>query len=238
MSSRAGPASPARSETAYNPDNRSSKNYLQLRMDLPPILSVSGPFFPWYPSWPDTAFFQKTVIRRKYRFRFGDLSELTVKSLDGIRGIDQAADRFGILEIRWKIRPVILPRFCDFRIFPRSIFHQSCPVLLMRSLLLGLHIHVSDQPSAAWVPCRKQTLLYSGSGGWYTAGSQYPGKQPQLPAESLSGRLRMRLGYLLRRDSSIRSKWKARTSHFHFARTIHAEHVFMPFPLCRFPIAI
>ena len=26
MSSRAGPASPARSETAYNPDNRSSKN--------------------------------------------------------------------------------------------------------------------------------------------------------------------------------------------------------------------
>ena len=31
---------------------------------------------------------------------FRDLSELTVKSLDGIRGIDQTADRFRILEIR------------------------------------------------------------------------------------------------------------------------------------------
>ena len=32
--------------------------------------------------------FQKNVIRRKHRFGFGDLSELTVKSLDGIGSVD------------------------------------------------------------------------------------------------------------------------------------------------------
>ena len=68
-------------------------------MDLPPILSVSGPFFRDI-HHGQIQHFQKTVIRRKYRFGFSDLSELTVKSLDGIRGIDQTADRFRILEIR------------------------------------------------------------------------------------------------------------------------------------------
>lgn len=36
--------------------------------------------------------FQKAVVRREYRFRFGHLSELAVEAFDGIRGINQSAD--------------------------------------------------------------------------------------------------------------------------------------------------
>ena len=52
-------------------------------MDLPPILSVSGPFFRDIHQGR-IQHFQKTVIRRKNRFGFGDLSELTVESFNGI----------------------------------------------------------------------------------------------------------------------------------------------------------
>ena len=68
-------------------------------MDLSPILSVSSPFFRDI-HHGQIQHFQETLIRREYRLRFRDLPQLPVKSLDGIRGIDQAADHFRILEIR------------------------------------------------------------------------------------------------------------------------------------------
>ena len=68
-------------------------------MNLPPILPVSSPFFRDI-HHGQIQHFQKTVIRRKYRFRFSDLSELTIKSFGGIGSIDQTPNRFRILEIR------------------------------------------------------------------------------------------------------------------------------------------
>ena len=56
-------------------------------MDLPPILSVSGPFFRDI-HHGQIQHFQETLIGREYRLRFRDLPQLPVKSLDGIRGID------------------------------------------------------------------------------------------------------------------------------------------------------
>ena len=86
-------------------------------MNLASILTMASPFFrDIYHS--QIQHFQQTLIRRKHGFGFCGLSELAVKSLDDIRSIDQAADRFRIFEISRKIHPVVLPRFCDFRIFP------------------------------------------------------------------------------------------------------------------------
>lgn len=56
-------------------------------MDLPPILSVSGPFFRDI-HHGQIQHFQEALIGREYRLRFRDLPQLLVKSLDGIRGID------------------------------------------------------------------------------------------------------------------------------------------------------
>ena len=68
-------------------------------MNLLPILPVSSPFFCDI-HHGQIQHFQKTVIRRKYRFGFGDLSDLTIKSFDGIGSIDQTPNRFRILKIR------------------------------------------------------------------------------------------------------------------------------------------
>lgn len=67
-------------------------------MNLSPILTMASPFFRnIYHS--KIQHFQKTFIGRKYGFGFCDLPALTVKSLHGIRGIDQMTDRFRIFEI-------------------------------------------------------------------------------------------------------------------------------------------
>ena len=55
--------------------------------------------------------FQKAVVCREYRFRFGHLSELAVEAFDGIRGINQSADGVGKLEIRAQICRVY-PKNC------------------------------------------------------------------------------------------------------------------------------
>ena len=77
-------------------------------MDLTPILTVACLFL-WDIHHSQIQHFQETIVGRKYRLGFGDLSELTVKSFDGIGRIDQTPDRFRILKISRKIRPVILP---------------------------------------------------------------------------------------------------------------------------------
>ena len=58
-------------------------------MDLPPILSVTCPFFRDI-HHGQIQHFQETLIGREYRLRFRNLPQLPVKSLNGIRGIDIA----------------------------------------------------------------------------------------------------------------------------------------------------
>lgn len=93
-------------------------------MDLPSILPVASPFFGNI-HHGQIQHFHQTLIRREYRLGFRCLPQLPVKSLDGIRDIDQTANHFWILEIRWKILPVILLWFCDFRIFSAPFFVKA-----------------------------------------------------------------------------------------------------------------
>ena len=103
-------------------------------MNLAPILSVTGPFFRDI-HHSQIQHFQETLIRRKHGFGFCDLPELAVKSLDGIRGIDQAANCFRIFEIGREIRLIVLPGFCDFRIFSAPFLIEA--VQLSQCDLLG-----------------------------------------------------------------------------------------------------
>ena len=93
-------------------------------MDLTPILTVACLFL-WDIHHSQIQHFQETIVGRKYRLGFGDLLELTVKSLNCIGGIDQTADRFRVLKISRKIRPVVLPGFRDFRIFSAPFFIKA-----------------------------------------------------------------------------------------------------------------
>lgn len=92
-------------------------------MDLIPILSVICPFFRnIYHS--QIQHFQEAVIRGKYSLAFCDFPELTVKSPDGICGVDQTTDNIRIFEIGRQIRPVVLVEFCDFRVLSALFFRQ------------------------------------------------------------------------------------------------------------------
>ena len=57
-------------------------------IDHAPILASSGPFFRNI-HHGQIEHLEKAVVRRKDRFRFGHLTELTVETFDGVRGIDQ-----------------------------------------------------------------------------------------------------------------------------------------------------
>ena len=84
------------------------KKDFKLRMDLAPVLTVTGPFLCDIDHC-QIQHFQKAVIRGKYRLRFRYFPKLPIESFDGIRCIDQAADCFRILEISRQIRPVLVP---------------------------------------------------------------------------------------------------------------------------------
>ena len=84
----------------------------------------------------------------------------------------------------WKDSLNCLFAFSLFSGISCPISRQSCLVPSMRFLLSELHIHALDQFSGAWFPCRKQTSLYSGSDGCYTAGSLSGEKQPRCLGES------------------------------------------------------
>ena len=67
-------------------------------MDLTPFLAMSGPFLcDVYHG--QIQHFKKAVIGGKDRFCFRDLLQLTIKSLNGIGCVNQAADSLRILEI-------------------------------------------------------------------------------------------------------------------------------------------
>ena len=59
----------------------------KLGVDLPPVLPVSGPFFRDIHSC-QIQHFQKAVIRRKNGLAFGNFSELTIESFNGICGVN------------------------------------------------------------------------------------------------------------------------------------------------------
>ena len=123
MSSRAGWASPARPKSAYNPDSRSSKNISSCEWICPQSCGDRSIFW-WYPSWPDTAFSESSHPKEIPSLILWP-SSAAIKSLYGICGIDQAADRFRILKIGRKIRPVLLPRFRDLGIFAAPFFVKA-----------------------------------------------------------------------------------------------------------------
>ena len=53
--------------------------------------------------------FQQAVICGEHGFGLGHLTKLAVKSLNGVGGVDQAADLLGIFEIGAEICPIIPP---------------------------------------------------------------------------------------------------------------------------------
>lgn len=85
-------------------------------MDLPPILTVAGPFFSDIDHC-QVQHFQKAVIRWEYSLGFRYFPKLAVEPFDGVSRIDQTADGFRILEIRGQNWPFLLPGFVDFGIF-------------------------------------------------------------------------------------------------------------------------
>lgn len=76
-----------------------------LGVDQAPVLPSSGPFFRNI-HHGKIKHFRQTIIRRKYRFGFGDLAQLAVETLNGIGGVDQPAYLLGVLEIGAEISPV------------------------------------------------------------------------------------------------------------------------------------
>ena len=95
-----------------------------LGMNDAPVLPPSSPFFRNIHR-SQIQHFQQTIISRKYRFGFGDLAQLAVKTLDGVGGIDQSAHLLGVLEIGAEIGPVSPPGLGDFRIFLVPILRAS-----------------------------------------------------------------------------------------------------------------
>ena len=85
-------------------------------MDHTPILPTTGPFFRNIHRCK-IEHFQQAFVARKNSFIFCYLTQLSVKGFDRIRCVNQASDRFRILEIGRKKRPVIVPGFIDFWIF-------------------------------------------------------------------------------------------------------------------------
>ena len=77
-------------------------------MDLTPVLPPSRPLFGNI-HHSQIKHFQQTVIGGKHRFGFGNLAQLTVKSLNGIGRVDQSANFLGKFEVGTQIRPVSLP---------------------------------------------------------------------------------------------------------------------------------
>ena len=82
----------------------------QLHVYHPPILPPSRPFFRNV-HHSKIKHFEQAVVGRKNGFGFGDLAKLSVKPFNGIRGIYQSPDLFGIFEIRAEIRPFLSPGF-------------------------------------------------------------------------------------------------------------------------------
>ena len=85
-------------------------------MNLPPVLASASPFFGNI-YHGEVEHFEQAVVSRENAFVFGDFSELTVESLDGIGRINQGSDFFGVFEICRQIRPIRPPRNGDFRVF-------------------------------------------------------------------------------------------------------------------------
>ena len=74
------------------------EEYLQLRVNSPQIFSTSCPFFCDI-HHSQIQHFQQAIIRWEYRLSFGDLAQLAVEILNGIRGVNKCAHLLRILEI-------------------------------------------------------------------------------------------------------------------------------------------
>ena len=86
-------------------------------MDLSPILTVSRPFLSDI-YHGQIQHFQETIIGWKYRLGFGDFPELTVKSFNRVRGIDQTSDSFRILKYVERFAQLSFHDFAILGYFP------------------------------------------------------------------------------------------------------------------------
>ena len=77
-------------------------------MDQVPVLTPSVPFFRNV-HHRQIQHFQQAVVGRKNGFGLGDFPQLAVKALYRVGCIDQATNRFRVLEIGAQIRPVLPP---------------------------------------------------------------------------------------------------------------------------------
>lgn len=95
-------------------------------MDPSPILSMVSPFFRDI-HHAQIQHFQETVIGKEHCFGFCDLSQLSVKSPDGIHSIDQATDRFRVLEEAKRFTQLSFLDLAILKYFPLP-FYPSDPV--------------------------------------------------------------------------------------------------------------
>ncbi len=87
-----------------------------LGVDQAPVLTPSAPFFRNI-HHSQIQHFQQTTISRKHRFGLGHLTQLAVKPLNGLGGVDQSAHLLGVLEIGAEIGLIGLPGLGDFWVF-------------------------------------------------------------------------------------------------------------------------
>ena len=90
-----------------------------LGMDQAPILPSPSPLFRNI-HHGQIEHFQQAIIGRKHRFGLGNLTQLAVKALNCVGGIDQSSYGIRILEIRTQICPVVPPGLRNFRVFLSS----------------------------------------------------------------------------------------------------------------------
>ena len=96
----------------------------QLSINLAPILTASRPLF-GNVHHRQIKHLQQAVIRRKYRLGFCHLAELTVESLDGVRGVNQTSDLLRKFETGAQISPVIPPGLQNLGIFFVPVFRKN-----------------------------------------------------------------------------------------------------------------
>lgn len=89
------------------------EEHSQLCVDRAPVLPSASPFL-CNIHHGQIQHFQQAVICGEHGFCLGHFPKLSVKALDGIGRIDQAANLLGVLEIGAEIRPVVPPGRRDF----------------------------------------------------------------------------------------------------------------------------
>jgi hypothetical protein len=80
----------------------------ELEEDLPPVLHSASPP-PENVHRGQIKHFEQCFVRRENAFTFGDLTKLTMVTLDHVGGLDEFADFGRILKERNELGPIVTP---------------------------------------------------------------------------------------------------------------------------------